>query len=381
MPEIIVVKYFPNDFKQDKGFGFFQVSNEDKETYKIERGLFFHINSVKNKLTEALLEQKLKLKVEIEFDLRKQSYKTKKVIEIIEAVQTNQQNIEINQNNDRNNIRFFIPKNTLDALKTSQITNDEKFLDKNINPALVLGKYSNGRVGDNNKDEKKIRFQEFIEVFKKSDSEIYKTLNQKQNKLKNLYSAKEFECQTSWRLVIGMGTESVYENSMTFHHTYSIPYIPASAIKGAIRSYTILEYFDSDEKTALKDPIFKAIFGDEEHQGNIIFFDTYPTEKPTIELGIMNNHYSEYYRKEAPTTQDNKNPVPLFFISITKGNFRFLFSKNRNTNFNIEGKVSTLSKKFESKKILDIVEELMKKALSEGGIGAKTSSGYGYMAL
>jgi len=63
---------------------------------------------------------------------------------------------------------------------------------------------------------------------------------------------KEFELTTNWKLSIGLGAVSVYETSITLHHIYGVPYIPASAIKGSLRSYIIIDEFEGNEKEALK---------------------------------------------------------------------------------------------------------------------------------
>ncbi|MBT9258875.1 MAG: type III-B CRISPR module RAMP protein Cmr6 [Clostridiales bacterium] len=39
------------------------------------------------------------------------------------------------------------------------------------------------------------------------------------------------------RLVIGLGQEGVAETSMTWHHTYGVPVIPATAIKGLMSHF------------------------------------------------------------------------------------------------------------------------------------------------
>ncbi len=52
--------------------------------------------------------------------------------------------------------------------------------------------------------------------------------------LKNAtFEVLEFETQT--RLVVGMGIPSFFENGITLHHTYGVPYIPASSVKGLLR--------------------------------------------------------------------------------------------------------------------------------------------------
>ena len=49
-------------------------------------------------------------------------------------------------------------------------------------------------------------------------------------------SLSSCEGTIDWRLIVGLGNESVYDTSMTLHHVYGIPYIPASAVKGVVRS-------------------------------------------------------------------------------------------------------------------------------------------------
>ncbi|RTZ58184.1 MAG: type III-B CRISPR module RAMP protein Cmr6 [Gammaproteobacteria bacterium] len=58
--------------------------------------------------------------------------------------------------------------------------------------------------------------------------------NQYVETLKNAnFEVLELETQT--RLVVGMGIPSFFENGITLHHTYGIPYIPASSVKGLLR--------------------------------------------------------------------------------------------------------------------------------------------------
>ena len=110
-------------------------------------------------------------------------------------------------------------------------------------------------------------------------------------------------------MMIGLGTDSVYDTSMTLHHTYGFPYIPGQAVKGAMRSYIINEFFNSKEtvkdKGAFADKLFCDIFGcpkesayGEARQGNIFFFDILPQNTPDINVDIMNPHYGDYYSDE-----------------------------------------------------------------------------------
>lgn len=199
-----------------------------------------------------------------------------------------------------------------------------------------------------------------------------------------------YENEPDWRLIVGLGTQSVYEVGMTLHHTFGIPYIPASAIKGALRSYWMEEYHESDEGKAIKDKEFCDIFGcpnevqikEEEdtknktyesfynkgvdegfRKGQIIFFDAFPIEVPTISPDIMNNHYPDYYEGAKKPPADWQSPRPITFLTVKNTKFKFVLGCKR-----------------KEEALINKVLSILKEALEFKGIGAKTAIGYGYMS-
>jgi len=228
--------------------------------------------------------------------------------------------------------------------------------------------------------------------------------------------------QPDWRFVVGLGGESVYETSITLHHIYGFPYIPGQAVKGVVRSYFLktefektgekweqisvyekfLENFDFEkdtnisfekfkskfsvkkqsaseglyryfyENSVLKDNSkrlikkFQTIFGTQTNQGKIIFFDAYPETEPKLKVDVMNPHYSDYYggKKDKQGNPippaDYLNPVPIFFLTVEDTKFEFVIGAK---------------KVYEN--YLNEMEVLLENALSNHGIGAKTSVGYG----
>jgi len=196
----------------------------------------------------------------------------------------------------------------------------------------------------------------------------------------------DFSLKISNRLIVGLGSVSVYETSITLHHIYGIPYIPSSAIKGMVRSYTILECFSEelenysedkyqkfeeevlfakDEEGNYKHQWFIDIFGSQEKEGEIIFFDSF-SKDVKIQNDIMTPHYGDYYsdkkNKVAPTDTQSPNPIP--FLTVV-GEFRFFIASKKNS--------------IEKYKIGDkSIKEWLKEALTNHGIGAKTAVGYGY---
>jgi CRISPR-associated protein Cmr6 len=134
---------------------------------------------------------------------------------------------------------------------------------------------------------------------------------------------KSISCTFSpdWRLIVGLGNESIYETSITLHHIYGIPYIPGQAIKGVVRNWMINELFEGEENDALKDEGFCIIFGSPseskagEHKGSVIFFDAFPVSAPSIEPDVMNSHYAPYYSDPKPPA-DYHNPNPVYFLTV-----------------------------------------------------------------
>ncbi len=210
--------------------------------------------------------------------------------------------------------------------------------------------------------------------------------------------------EIEWRLIIGLGTDTVHETGITLHHIYGFPYIPGQAIKGAMRSYIISEFFNSYEgdksNGALADPLFCDIFGcpkksfyGKSKAGLIWFFDAYPTASPKIEVDIMNPHYSEYYsgKKNVPPA-DYFNPVPIPFLTVGKETeFQFIVGvkkdiKKRLQSYYKDNSIiaKTLQSKFPEIKLnkesslLEIAQTFIQLTLENFGLGAKTAVGYGY---
>jgi CRISPR-associated protein Cmr6 len=176
-----------------------------------------------------------------------------------------------------------------------------------------------------------------------------------------------------WRVIVGLGTDSVYETGITLHHIYGFPYIPASAIKGITRSHIIQRDYlpefegqdkanDKAERGALDNNDFSKIFGSTKQQGKITFFDAMPVGVPQLKPDIMNVHYPDYYGGGSSAPTDTQSPRPILFLTVHETSFQFM-----------------LGCKEDDKKYLSVAFDWLKKALTEKGIGAKTAVGYGYM--
>jgi CRISPR-associated protein Cmr6 len=171
-------------------------------------------------------------------------------------------------------------------------------------------------------------------------------------------------------VVVGLGSESVLETAITLHHTYGVPYIPGSALKGLAAHYAHLRLQDSAWR--MGGTAHRELFGDTTLSGVVTFWDA-PLYVPTsrrrtlvsshLRQDVMTVHHREYYGNiadAAPTDFDQPNPVP--FLSLKP-----------QTEFRV---VLTCSDGW-----LEAAWSILTLALKEFGIGAKTSSGYGRMEL
>ncbi len=251
-------------------------------------------------------------------------------------------------------------------------------------------------------DQIKIQINESISNFKWDRNfldNIKKAKNQMINRFKESgFLVEKVELKLLWRLVIGLGASHPQETSMTLHHIFGIPYIPGSAIKGVTRHWAVLLFVDKNEQAISE--IYKKqnfedlvefldksleqgkdlnisvnninfqnlidIFGTQNQQGKVIFFDAFPVENINLKIDIMNSHYPNYYSGKEPPT-DWQNPLPIKFLTVENTKFQFFLAIKKN------GKEQTDY----SETLLKKAKSLLEEALKNHGVGAKTALGYG----
>ncbi|OUD14535.1 type III-B CRISPR module RAMP protein Cmr6 [Thioflexithrix psekupsensis] len=267
--------------------------------------------------------------------------------------------------NNRIEPSYFLPKDTQELM-------DGKAAD---NYALFLQRQAT-QIAEKGKEKFKFFYGGLLEKkfkFPKDHSNLLNELQKRQNNHLELLCSKSrvMAFKPDWRVVVGLGGESVYETSITLHHVYGIPYIPASAIKGITRMCWIREcwgYNDKAEEDALCNPLFRKVFGGsrvEKEIGKVIFFDAFPLElkESSIQVDVMNPHYPDYYTGKTEWPTDTQNPTPIYFLTVADTSFRFALGCSEH----VENAEDLLKK----------TSCYLKKALTEFGIGAKTAVGYG----
>lgn len=243
------------------------------------------------------------------------------------------------------NIGLKLPLDLKVLLDKSLKSRDE------INAGLTLNKYAEINKSEMRKEKFAISPQCLLKVLK--SPQLYPFYFEKQKALfgsmkDHSYHVEQFEGTLKERMVVGLGSESVYETSITISRNIGVPYIPGSALKGVANHHC--------------DAInCKDIFGTQDAKGKVIFFDAFPAINGGMnifDLDIMNSHYSDYYSK-GETPGDWMKPVPLIFLTVKKDTkYKFCIA-SKNESF------------------LQDATDLLKKALQKNGVGAKTSLGYG----
>lgn len=169
---------------------------------------------------------------------------------------------------------------------------------------------------------------------------------------------------TRGRLVIGLGADSVLENAITLHRTYGVPVIPGSALKGLAAAYARNRLDDPQWKKDGK--AYKILFGDTNSAGYVTFFDAlyHPDGSPKkpLVMDVVTVHHQGYYQDKNEPPADWDSPTPVPFVSV-RNDVKFLVA--------LAGPDEWVEAAF----------QIVGRALEEEGIGAKTNSGYGRMAL
>ena len=164
------------------------------------------------------------------------------------------------------------------------------------------------------------------------------------------------------RLFIGMAGDGALETSCAISHTYGMPYIPGSSVKGIVSTHA-RERLGDEGKAARQE-----LFGYEPHDrhpaglaGLIGFHDAWwvpDSAKFPLVQEVVTTHHMEYYSGDGkqPAT-DCDSPVPNAQVAV-QGSFLFV----------MEGPCAWLG----------LAEEMLTDALHTRGIGAKTRAGYGF---
>lgn len=182
---------------------------------------------------------------------------------------------------------------------------------------------------------------------------------------------------TAGRLVVGLGAANVLETGLYLHHTYGVPVIPGSALKGVASHYCNEIWGQAREEAAVPEECLPfrrggkfhdLLFGTTEDGGVVTFHDAWlvpESLRDALRPDVMTPHHQQWQINAAPPT-DFDSPEPVTFLSI-HGVFDVAVSWCGPAGAEAEA-WTTLSM------------TLLQEALETWGVGGKITSGYGRLA-
>jgi len=234
-------------------------------------------------------------------------------------------------------------------------------------PGLTLFRYNNYLDEKGNQHEHRENTLKNITDLPESSTNLYKTAFEEWKLLLEKDEAwtryRELELQD--RMFIGLGMDSPLEFGISLSHTFGMPVIPGSSIKGVCAAYADQVWGKKDPQWKSNGDIYCVLFGSPENDvpktkeqaGAIDFLDAWwVPEKSPFTQEIINCHHSNYYKNGENSPADWDAPIPLKILAVT-GNFLFCVRGPAYWN--------------------DLVLKLLIEALCSFGIGAKTRTGYG----
>lgn len=168
-------------------------------------------------------------------------------------------------------------------------------------------------------------------------------------------------------LAIGLGNASPLEVGLTLHHTYGIPIIPGSALKGLCRRGALRLLKEGKISQAQFEALFGKAGDNDAQAGYVTFYDALydpdseprcTPEKP-LHRDVITVHHPEYYRDGGKPPTDFDDPIPVPFLVIKPGAC-FLFVLDTPEGWE------------------QFTKSLLQWCLCHLGVGAKTNAGYGY---
>lgn len=164
--------------------------------------------------------------------------------------------------------------------------------------------------------------------------------------------------QIEGRLYIGLNSAGALETGLSTHHSYGMPMLPGSSVKGAVRHYA--------ESVGLDADICQVLFGSDAENGEVsgalVWHDAWwiPADNDPFVGEIITTHHQDYYNRKKDQADGMESPIPNQQIA-TRGGFYFCVQA-------AEG----------GEAWAQFAVNLLGQMLEQQGMGAKTASGYGY---
>ena len=218
-------------------------------------------------------------------------------------------------------------------------------------PAFVTGDSKNNKTGHINK------------LCTIQPSAFYKEAFRRWEKTAKTLPGTTLFATVSQRLLIGSNAASALETGAAIQHSYGMPMIPGSAVKGCARAYA--------QQLGLGAEYLAMLFGLDEGElagpGGLVWHDAWwrpgGQEKFPFVADVVTVHHPEYYQGKDVMASDTDTPVPNAQLA-THGEFFFYIGCEHS----------------DSQPWAELAIQLLKAALHGAGIGGKRAAGYGRMA-
>jgi CRISPR-associated protein Cmr6 len=261
------------------------------------------------------------------------------------------------------------------------------WLDKYLEEQYIANEHTAG--SDVEKRAKSARSRHIKEIEKPDIPEGYKEAFARWQESMEESGCYLAPAKVQGRMIVGLGDKNPLEFGITLQHTWGVPYIPGSSLKGLASATAARLIANEDwqrskphpadakkeenpqEQKEIPKTSADLLFGDTTLMGSVIFHDAWwipdtgQTEagKVPLHLDVMTVHHPDYYQKPpetCPPPSDTDSPNPVSFLSAGGS---YLIA--------LEG----------DQMWCNAAHQLLKIGLEELGIGAKTHSGYGRLAL
>lgn len=163
----------------------------------------------------------------------------------------------------------------------------------------------------------------------------------------------------SGRLYTGLNSAGALETGISTSHTYGMPLIAGSSVKGIARSHA--------ESLGLDKAYLDVLFGDDSDSGSLkagalVWHDAWfvPASTQPFVAEIITTHHQDYYNGKQLEADEMESPIPNQQIA-TQGRFYFAIECAPGAQLWAE-----------------YAQNLLSQALQKQGAGSKTASGYGY---
>ena len=166
----------------------------------------------------------------------------------------------------------------------------------------------------------------------------------------------------SGRLYTGLNSAGALETGISTSHTYGMPLIAGSSVKGIARSHA--------ESLGLDKAYLDVLFGDDSDSGSLkagalVWHDAWfvPASTQPFVAEIITTHHQDYYNGKQLEADEMESPIPNQQIA-TQGRFYFAIECAPGAQLWAE-----------------YAQNLLSQALQTQGAGSKTASGYGYFTV